>query len=80
MDEELLGSIKLFAGQFIPEGYMECNGQIVVIPHNEALYSLLGNTFGGDIRSNNFALPNIPPPIVGMKYIIAVQGIYPSRY
>lgn len=58
MDEELLGTIKMFAGNFAPKGYMLCNGALLSISQNTALFSLLGNTYGGDGRTT-FALPNL---------------------
>jgi microcystin-dependent protein len=78
MDEELVGSIKLFAGSFIPEGYMECNGQLLPVQPNVVIYSILGTTYGGN-GSVDFALPKLTPPHESMKYIINVRGIYPSR-
>ncbi len=78
--EEMIGVIKLFAGKyFVPQDFMECNGQLIPIPGHEALYSILGNEYGGHIRSNNFALPKLTPPDENMKYIICVNGIYPPR-
>ncbi|WPO83280.1 tail fiber protein [Chryseobacterium sp. JJR-5R] len=58
MDEELLGTIKMFAGNFAPKGYMLCNGALLNINQNTALFSLLGNVYGGDGRMT-FALPNL---------------------
>lgn len=58
MDEELLGTIKIFAGNFAPRGYMLCNGALLSISQNTALFSLLGTTYGGDGRTT-FALPNL---------------------
>lgn len=58
MQDEYLGVIKLFAGLFIPQGYMACNGQVLPISGNEALYSLLGTTYGGN-GSSTFALPDL---------------------
>lgn len=58
MDEELLGTIKLFAGNFAPKGYMLCNGALLNINQNQALFSILGNVYGGDGRTT-FALPNL---------------------
>ncbi len=78
MDEELLGSIKLFAGNFIPEGYVECNGQLLSVGQYQAVYAILGNTYGGNYATN-FAVPKMTPPMDGMKYIMAVRGIFPSR-
>ncbi|KAA0126056.1 phage tail protein [Chryseobacterium sp. SN22] len=58
MDEELLGTIKMFAGNFAPKGYMLCNGALLSIAQNTALFSLLGTTYGGDGKTT-FALPNL---------------------
>ncbi len=58
MDDELLGTIKMFAGDFAPKGYMLCNGAILSIAQNTALFSLLGTTYGGDGKTT-FALPNL---------------------
>ncbi|MDO5979409.1 tail fiber protein [Flavivirga sp. MEBiC05379] len=138
-DEPLLGEIKMFAGNFAPRGWAFCDGQLLSIGQNTALFSLLGTTYGGDGRTT-FALPdlrgrtpvhagegpsltpirlgqkggqesqhlseiyvlenesksskkvrvlgnngaykthNTRSPYLGVKYIIALQGTYPSRY
>lgn len=57
-EEALLGSIKLFAGNYAPRGWAFCNGQVMNISQNQALFSILGTTYGGDGRST-FALPNL---------------------
>jgi len=56
--EELIGTIKLFAGNFAPEGYLTCEGQTLAISQNTALFSILGITYGGDGR-NTFNLPDL---------------------
>lgn len=56
--EEMLATIKLFAGDFPPRGFMYCNGQILGIAQNTALFSLLGTTYGGNGQTT-FALPNL---------------------
>ncbi|WP_205603591.1 phage tail protein [Cyclobacterium sp. SYSU L10401] len=56
--EELMGTIKMFAGNFAPRGYAFCNGQLLAISQNQALFSILGTTYGGDGRTN-FALPDL---------------------
>lgn len=76
--DEYLGMIKLFAGNFIPSGYLECNGQLLNLQQNVALYSILGTTYGGDGHTS-FALPKMDAPVDEMKYIICAQGMYPSR-
>jgi microcystin-dependent protein len=126
--EPLLGEIKLFAGNFAPRGWALCDGQLLPINQNTALFSILGTTYGGDGRTT-FALPDlrgrfplhagagpdltrrelgerggretadtdhavkadrigfgsgdagIPtvPPFLGLNFIIALEGVFPSR-
>lgn len=54
----MVGEIKLFAGNFAPSGWAFCNGSLLPINQNVALFSILGTTYGGDGRST-FALPNL---------------------
>ena len=56
--EPLLGEIKLFAGNFAPRGWAFCDGQLLPIAQNAALFSILGTTYGGDGRTT-FALPDL---------------------
>lgn len=56
--EEFIGIIKIFGGNFAPRGWAFCNGQLVSIAEYEALYSLIGTTFGGDGQVT-FALPDL---------------------
>lgn len=58
MSDPFVGEIRLFAGNFAPTGWALCNGQLLPISQNTALFSILGTTYGGDGRSN-FALPNL---------------------
>lgn len=53
-----MGVIKVFSGNFAPRGYMFCNGALLSISQNTALFSILGTTYGGDGIST-FALPNL---------------------
>jgi microcystin-dependent protein len=55
--EQYLGEIRLFAGNFAPRGWTFCAGQLLPINQNQALFSLLGTTFGGN-GTTNFALPD----------------------
>lgn len=56
--DEMIGVIKVFAGNFAPKGYLMCDGSLLQIQSNSALFSILGTTYGGDgIRT--FALPNL---------------------
>jgi microcystin-dependent protein len=58
MDSPFIGTIILFAGNFAPRGWALCNGQILSIAQNTALFSILGTTYGGDGQTT-FALPNL---------------------
>ena len=56
--EELMGSIQLFAGNFIPQGWRACDGALLSINQNSALFSILGTTYGGNGQTT-FALPDL---------------------
>ena len=56
--EPILGEIRMFAGNFAPIGWAFCQGQLLPIAQNQALFSLLGTTYGGDGRTS-FALPDL---------------------
>lgn len=60
IDGEMLGSICTFAGTYAPHGYLDCNGQLLSISSNNALYAIIGTTYGGDGKVN-FALPDLRP-------------------
>jgi len=136
--EPFLGEIMLWAGNYAPRGWAFCNGQIMSISQNTALFCLLGTTYGGDGRVT-FALPDLRgrmpmgtgaglglterelgeiggsetlsmysavvsndpdvtdkqtvvtatnqnqtypcmPPYLGLTFVIALQGVFPSRW
>ncbi|HSH65541.1 MAG TPA: tail fiber protein [Bacteroidia bacterium] len=56
--DEFIGIIKLFAGNFAPKGWAFCSGQLLSISQNQALFAILGTTYGGDGRTT-FALPDL---------------------
>ena len=58
MADPFVAEIRMFAGNFAPKGWAGCDGQILPISQNTALFSLLGTTYGGDGKST-FALPNL---------------------
>ena len=58
MTDPFLAEIRIFAGNFAPTGWALCNGQLMSISQNTALFSLLGTTYGGDGRVT-FGLPNL---------------------
>lgn len=100
-----LGEIRIFAGNFAPQGWAFCNGDLLSISEYEALFMIVGTTYGGDGQTT-FALPDLrsrapvhqggslmlgqtampaaadgqksSPPWLGLNFIIALQGIYPT--
>jgi len=108
--DTFLGSLYCVAFNFAPVGFALCDGSLLPISQNTALFSLLGTTYGGDGRTT-FALPDLrgrapigmgqrpghanhvlgevggeaPTPVgahkerITMNWIIATQGIFPSR-
>jgi len=58
VSQPFIGQITMFGGNFAPSSWAFCNGQLVPIAQNPALFSLLGTTYGGDGRIN-FALPDL---------------------
>jgi microcystin-dependent protein len=80
METPLIGMIKLFPYDFIPMGWLKCDGTTLNISYYSALYSLLGVQFGGN-GSSTFQLPNLTDanPIANTVFAIAAEGIYPVR-
>jgi microcystin-dependent protein len=78
--EPFIGEITLVGFNFAPTGWAFCDGQIVSIQEYTALFSLLGTTYGGD-GQRTFGLPKLNGDALqsGLKYIIAMQGMYPPR-
>lgn len=58
MSEPFIAEIRIFAGNFAPRGWAFCNGQLLPVSQNTALFSLIGTTYGGDGRTTT-ALPNM---------------------
>jgi len=58
MSNPFLAEVRIFTGNFAPKGWALCDGQLLPISQNTALFSLLGTTYGGDGKST-FALPNL---------------------
>lgn len=78
--DNFLGEIRLFAGNFPPQGWAFCNGALLAIAQNDALFALLGTTYGGDGQST-FALPDLrgrvplhQGTLVGNNYVIGQQA------
>ncbi len=84
-----LGMIIQWAINFEPEGFMLCDGRTLHISHYQALYSLLGNRYGGDGKTN-FCIPDLRSadtwstagdenPRPKINYYICTMGLYPTR-
>lgn len=76
MAEPFLSEIRIMSFVFAPKGWALCNGQLMPINQNQALFSLLGTTFGGDGRVN-FALPDLrgrTPIHVGSGHTLGEKG------
>ena len=58
MSEPFIAEIRIFAGNFAPRGWAFCDGQLLPISQNTALFSLIGTTYGGDGRTTT-GLPNL---------------------
>jgi microcystin-dependent protein len=75
MSEPYLGEIRMFGGNFAPIGWALCQGQLLPISENDALFTLIGTTYGGDGQST-FGLPDLQ----GRAPIHAGQGAGLSNY
>ena len=76
MSEPFLGEIKIISWNFPPKGWAFCNGQLLPINQNQALFSILGTTYGGDGRTT-FALPNLQgrtPLHVGNGFVLGERA------
>lgn len=75
--EPFLGEIRLFSFDWAPKGWLPCNGTLLAISTNSALFSLLGTQFGGDGR-NTFALPDLRgrSPLGAQRSSDLLQGDY----
>jgi microcystin-dependent protein len=76
MAEPFLSEIRIMSFNFAPKGWALCNGQLLPINQNQALFSLLGTTFGGDGRVN-FGLPDLRgqvPIHVGNGHTLGEKG------
>src|SRR5215813_6055601 len=76
MSTPYIGEIRMFAGNFAPVGWAFCNGQLLPISGNDALFNLIGTTYGGD-GQNTFALPNLSsrvPIHQGPGFVIGQTG------
>jgi microcystin-dependent protein len=82
MSQPYIGEIRMFAGNFAPAGWAFCHGQLVPISENDALFTLIGTTYGGD-GQETFALPDLrgrlplhqgTNPSTGSTYVLGQNG------
>ena len=83
-DMYYLGQICLFPYFFQVSGFIKCDGSVLPIEKNEALFSLIGTKYGGD-GTHDFRIPNLKPlknpeePFDAVDYYICIEGPYPPR-
>src|SRR6266478_4037970 len=76
MSSPFIGEIRMFGGNFAPVGWAFCNGALIPISENDALFNLIGTTYGGDGQTT-FALPNLQsrvPAHVGPGFALGQTG------
>lgn len=81
MDEQLMAEIRIFAfNQFVPLGWLKCDGTLYNVQQYQALYALIGNTYGGT-GGMTFAVPDLmgSEPHPKLIYCIASEGVWPAR-
>lgn len=82
--EGTIGEIRLFAGDFAPQGWRFCDGSTLSEQRDYAVISVLNKQFGSS-SSSNYQLPNLAPALESdggktpIRYVICVQGMYPLR-
>src|SRR4051794_1745851 len=81
MSDPYIGEIRMFGGNFAPVGWAFCDGQLMPISENDALFNLIGTTYGGD-GQNTFARPSLQSrvpthfgtsPVSGVAYQLGEQ-------
>lgn len=76
MSQPYIGEIRMFGASFAPAGWAFCDGQLMPIAQNDAMFTLIGTTYGGD-GQETFALPNLQsriPMHAGNGFILAETG------
>src|SRR5688500_7364451 len=80
MSEGFIGEIRIFAGNFPPNGWVFCDGQLMPISENDAMFTLLGTTYGGD-GQETFGIPDLRSRVpihqgagLGSTYILGENG------
>jgi len=82
MEETFLGDVRAMSFDFAPRGWAQCNGQLLPISQNQALFQLLSNRYGGDGKTS-FGLPALPgvPAQDGraLSFCICLRGQFPTQ-
>ena len=82
MSDTNLGDVRAMSFAFAPSGWAQCQGQLMPVAQNRALFQLLGTTYGGDGQTT-FALPalaSVPAQNgAGLAYCICIQGTMPQH-
>lgn len=73
-----IGEIALVGFNFTPNGWVPADGRSLQMDENEALFGLIGTTYGGD-GATTFNVPKLDPPAPGMMYVIALYGAFPTQ-
>ena len=80
--DSYIGTVSQFAGSYAPKGWARCDGQLIAVQNNAALYSILGTIYGGD-GMHTFALPNMNDHSTQYQekpiWCICLYGTYPPR-
>lgn len=83
MPDFYMGEIRAFATQQVPKGWIPCDGRALAVASNQALYALIGNTYGEDKKAGTFYLPNLSGRVAvssgeshhsGLEYAFGTQG------
>lgn len=79
-EDFFIGTIIPIPYTFVPADTVKCNGQLLSIQQYQALYALVGNTFGGN-PNQNFAVPNLQgfEPHPKVYYVMTTTGLWPQR-
>ena len=77
--EPYIGQVLIVSFNYAPRGWALCDGQLLPINQNQALFSLIGTNYGGN-GTSNYALPNLASAAPnGMLYIICFTGTFPQQ-
>ena len=72
--DELLGTVKLFVGNYAPMNYMDCDGRSLSISQYPALFAIIGTSYGGD-GNMSFKLPDLRPYVSEIEYRVLVPTV-----